>query len=56
MYTEEAFDQLETKVQRLEEEFVTLCGIIRLCPEDRWDIVKDAADMAIIGMRGESYE
>ena len=26
VYTEEAFDQLETKVQRLEEEFVTLAA------------------------------
>jgi len=46
-FVEEELDRLERKVGLLEEEFATLCGIIRITPGDRWDIVQEAADMAL---------
>jgi len=51
---EEELERLERKVKILEEEFATLCGIVRITPPDRWDIVQEAADMALETLKADS--
>jgi hypothetical protein len=51
---EEDFDRLERKVKILESEFATLCTIIGLTPEGRWDIVQEGAHMALEALKAEA--
>lgn len=50
-YLEEEFNRLEQKVNRLEEEFGTFLTTIMLVPKDRFDIIQQAASMALEGLK-----
>ena len=48
---EEEFDRLERKVKFLEEEFGTFLTTLTLVPKDRFDIIQQAALMALENLK-----